>query len=170
MSLSSTESSLCYIEACEAKKKACGAIFIGIPTQRKPLWGERWHAKTSIKTVHCCMLCHVLPHLTAKQSVFLHIQVVSQTVKQKVWSEAENREWDWGKTLKLKNVSLFSLCKACALHAFETVMLNWFWEKSRLFRSLLRHLFIHHFPAMKSSHTESQIGHNKFVSNLRQKV
>ena len=32
--------------------------------------------------------------LTAKQSVFLRIQV--RTVKQKVWSEAENGEWDWG--------------------------------------------------------------------------
>ena len=47
------------------------------------------------------MLYHVLPHLTAKQFVFLHIQVVSQTVKQKVWSEAENRERDWGESLKI---------------------------------------------------------------------
>ena len=101
MSLSSTESSFCYMEACEReKKKACGAIFIGIPTQRKPLWGERWHAKTSIKTVHCRMLYHVLPHSTAKQSVFLCIQVVSQTVEQKVWSEAKNREQNWGELQK----------------------------------------------------------------------
>ena len=43
------------------------------------------------------MLYHVLPHSTAKQSVFLHIEVVSQTV----WSEAKNRERDWGETQKI---------------------------------------------------------------------
>ena len=47
------------------------------------------------------MLYHVLPHSTVKQSVFLHIEVVSQTVKQKVWSETKNRERDWGETQKI---------------------------------------------------------------------
>ena len=68
------------------------------------------------------MLYHVLPHSTAKQSVFLHIEIVSQTVKQKVWSEAKKRERDWEKHKKY--VLFFSLCKACTLHAFETLMLN----------------------------------------------
>ena len=53
------------------------------------------------------MLYHLLPHSTAKQSVFLHIEVVSQTVKQKVWSEAKNRERDWGETQKMFCFSLF---------------------------------------------------------------
>ena len=47
------------------------------------------------------MLYYVLPHSTAKQSLLLGIQVVSQTVKQKVWSEAKNRERDWGETQKI---------------------------------------------------------------------
>ena len=114
------------------------------------------------------MLYHVLPHSTAKQSVFLCIQVVSQTVKQKVWSEAKNREQNWGELQKkcFLFLSLWGLRTSRIRDSYAKLILR----KSRLFRSLLRHLFIHHFPVMKSSHTESHIGPNKFVSNLRQKV
>ena len=52
------------------------------------------------------MLYHILPHSTAKQSVFLCIQVVSQTVKQKVWIEAET-ESETGKDAKIKKCFLF---------------------------------------------------------------
>ena len=33
----------------------------------------------------------------------------ARAVKQKVWNEAENRERDWGETLKIKIIIFFSL-------------------------------------------------------------
>ena len=46
----------------------------------------------------------------------------AQAVKQKVWNEAENRERDWGETLKIRFFSLAShALRACD---FET---DWFW-------------------------------------------
>ena len=49
-------------------------------------------------------------------------------VKQKVWNEAENRERDWGETLKIRTVGFFSLashalraCEARALRARKSL-------------------------------------------------
>ena len=45
----------------------------------------------------------MLPSIRTKQSVFLRIQVRASS-QQKVWNEAENRERDWGETLKIRTV------------------------------------------------------------------
>ena len=48
-----------------------------------------------------------------------------RAVKQKVWNEAENRERDWGETLKIRFFSLAShalrACEARALRARKTL-------------------------------------------------
>ena len=49
----------------------------------------------------------------------------TRAVKQKVWNEAENRERDWGETLKIRFFSLAShalrACEARALRARKTL-------------------------------------------------
>ena len=75
----------------------------------------------------------------------------ARAVKQKVWNEAENRERDWGETLKIRFFSLASdarrACEARALRARKTLTLRFtdfftdFEKKTRLFCSLVRYLF-----------------------------
>ena len=76
----------------------------------------------------------------------------ARAVKQKVWKEAENRERDWGETLKIrtvpfdcKTVRIFaysSTCEARALRARKTLTPRFtdfftdFEKKTRLFCSL----------------------------------
>ena len=52
---------------------------------------------------------------TAKQSVFLRIEVRASSVKQKVWNEVENRERDWGE------IDALRACEARALRACKTL-------------------------------------------------
>ena len=67
--------------------------------------------------------------------VFKH----ARAVKQEVWNEAENRERDWGETLKIV-VFLLSphTCETRALRATLYRFLYWFWEKNRPFWSLVQ--------------------------------
>ena len=64
--------------------------------------------------------------------VFSH----ARTAKQTIWNEAENREPDWGETLKIRFFSLASqACEARAPRApnsYATLyrFLYWFWEKT----------------------------------------
>ena len=67
-----------------------------------------------------------------------------RAVKQKVWNEAENRERDWGETLKIFFFSRLTRptgvkgSRASRVRLYATLyrFLYWFWEKNRLFCSL----------------------------------
>ena len=88
------------MEACERKKRKQVVLFLLEYPPRENLCEERGDMqKQALKLF--IVACYIMYCLAAKKSlpVFLYIQVVSQTVKQMVWSEAENRV-RWGETLK----------------------------------------------------------------------
>ena len=57
-------------------------------------------------------------------------------VKQKVWNEAENREQDWGETLKIRGVWGSRALRVQDSYATLYRFLYWFWQKNRLFCSV----------------------------------
>ena len=69
--------------------------------------------------------------------IFTYLLSRRESNKQKVWNEVENRERDWGETLKLR------ACEACELRARKTHTARFtdffadFEKKNRLFCSLL---------------------------------
>ena len=74
----------------------------------------------------------VAPHHTnvrLQNSPYFCVFKYTRAVKQKVWKEAENRERDWGETLKIRFSKVFShtpygcerACEARAVRALKTL-------------------------------------------------
>ena len=67
-------------------------------------------------------LCVQITHhyVRLQNSPYFCVFKYARAVKQKVWNEAENRERDWGETLKIRFFSS-CLCEAHALRARKTL-------------------------------------------------
>ena len=97
-------------------------------TKISVLWRHNGHfclcEQLNLILVLICLSCTISPFCSRLQnSPYFCVFKYARAVKQKVWNEAENRERDWGETLNFY----------ATLYRF----LNWFWEKQRLFWSLL---------------------------------
>ena len=71
---------------------------------------------------HIRSIRHFIDCKTVRKKQFLRIQVRASS-QQKVWNEAENRERDWGETLKIFSLASHALraCEARALRARKTL-------------------------------------------------
>ena len=66
--------------------------------------------------VDICALCRL------QNSPYFCVFKYARAVKQKVWNEAENRERDWGETLKIRFLShALRACEARAVRARKTL-------------------------------------------------
>ena len=64
---------------------------------------------------------HNIKKIRLQNSPYFCVFKYARAVKQKVWNEAENRERDWGETLKICFFFLSRACKARALRARKTL-------------------------------------------------
>ena len=85
----------------------------------------------AIKKIKLNQQTESLTHLEGKKGQIIHrlqnspyfcVFKYVRAVKQKVWNEAENRERDWGETLKIRFFFSRLTCEARALHAHKTLM------------------------------------------------
>ena len=104
--------------------------------------GENLRQLASVSTI-CDEDCRL------QNSPYFCIFKYARAVKQEVWNEAENRERDWGETLKIR------ACEARELRARKTLTPRFtdfftdFEEKKRVFCSVLRSLqFIQFYPSL----------------------
>ena len=86
------------------------------------VWSYHWFVSTnSFRLVDCKTV-----------RIFVHSSTNEQ-VKQKVWSEAENRERDWGKMTKRPGVWGSRALRAWDSEGYSYSTLNRFWEKTDCF-------------------------------------
>ena len=70
--------------------------------------------------LHCCLSKWSGLHRLQKSPYFCVFKY-TRAVKQKVSNKAENRERDWGETLKIRLLNALRACEARALRARETL-------------------------------------------------